>query len=159
MNYRKAGPIDRKLFMELWREFQKEEYELGGDILPTQFNAMQALSLFMHYVRHDYRGGVYFAEDVGVTMVGETPSGGFSFETRYPGYATVWGIYIRPEYRKKGISHGLLDYAREDLSQWFDGYFSTINPSEAAQANALNYKQTQRHTLVIRSPFPKEGSK
>ena len=145
--------------MELWRDFQEEEYNLGGDVIPSRYNAMQALTLFIAYTRKDLRGGVYFAENVGVTMVGESPSGGFSFETRYPGYATVWGLYIKPENRRQGISHGLLDFAREDLSQYFEGYFSSVNPSEAAVKNALNYKQTQRHTLIIRSPFPKEGSK
>jgi GNAT superfamily N-acetyltransferase len=143
--------------MTLWREFQQEEYDLGGDIIPNDYNALQAHALFHYYVTGDLRGGVFLHEDKAVVMAGETPPQQFGFQTRYPHYATVWGLYVRPEYRRQGLSHRLLDFGRQELSAEFDGYFSSINPSEAAKMNALNYKQTQRHTLVINSPFPKEG--
>ena len=151
---RAATAKDRKTFMTLWRAYQQDQYDSGGDILPNQHNAMEALSLFQGYTNGYLKGVVVLAEDdgepVGVAMIGEGHSGGGPcFELRGQSwFVTVWGDYVVPSHRRRGVSHKMLNYCQEYLhGLGARTYLLSAIPTEEAEKNAEAYGSVKTGTL------------
>ena len=143
---------DRKLFCTLWREFLEEM----NDDPPSDYNIQAAKDLMMFYTRNEVQGIVVFAMEgdtvVGVGMAGLQPPGIWQgFDDGYGLTGTLWGIYIRPEYRRKGMSHALLDWGQtHPKMKGIKGYWASVrNTSEAAMQNALRYSDGKSKALQI----------
>jgi GNAT superfamily N-acetyltransferase len=141
----KAKLSDRRHFMKLWKALLEEDLALGGDILPSEANLKQMMGLFTAYVNNMIPGVATVAKDgdtiVGVTMCGQSPPQTFWLESPRGESATVWGDYVLPEYRRRGISQKMLSYTREVMvkEMCISYAYSTINRNEAAEKNAERF--------------------
>ena len=145
MEIRQATLADRPAFLTLWKEFLIDHAKQGGVIEVCDENIRAYLGLFESYIAGGLFGGTFIAwegdEAVGVLMGGETPPGGFYVRTTRGRTCTVWGTYIVPKHRRKGIAWALQDMARPlARKQGFDTLTSSIITSDpVSSANALNW--------------------
>jgi GNAT superfamily N-acetyltransferase len=108
LEIRQATLNDRATFLALWKDFLIEHVKLGGHIEICDENLLAYLGLFESYIVGSLFGGTFIAwegeEPVGILMGGETPPGGFYTRSTRGKTCTVWGIYVVPEHRRKGIA-------------------------------------------------------
>ena len=105
---RPATLDDRGHFLRLWAKLLEGQYKDGSHVLPTLGNLYRCLDKFEAYVMGSQFGMCVFfeppeARPVGVVMAGElaVPD---EFETDLGKLATLWGVYVEPEYRGQGIA-------------------------------------------------------
>jgi GNAT superfamily N-acetyltransferase len=145
MEIRQATLSDRPRFLSLWKDFIIEQAKLGSPLEVCDDNLRTYLGLFESYITGSLFGFTLLAtkadETVGVLMIGETPPNGLHFITRDGTVATLWGVYVQPEHRRKGICWALQDAGRPiTLQLGFNTMRSTILADDpASNANALNW--------------------
>ena len=109
---RRAMLQDEASFRVLWQRFAMQQFDEGSLILPTHYNLNIHTALFRSYVSNPATGLVLLvtdgAKDVGLHMEGVIQGG---FELSIGPYTMLWGDYLDPEYRGKGISHLIYEAA------------------------------------------------
>ena len=145
----------RPVFLTLWREYLKEQYDKGGPYLATNDNLLYFLAMYDAYDTGSLFGGTRFIYDsercIGLLMGGEDYPNGCAIETRWGKVATVWGVYIIPEYRRKGVGLKLILAAQQHAKDLgFDTMVSHITSSmKEAVANADSYPGMERHGFIV----------
>ena len=145
MEIRTATLADRPKFLRLWKEYMIEQSKAGGSVLVCDENLIAFLGLFESYIAGSLFGFTLLAweddEAVGILLGGESPASGFHLQTREGKIATLWGIYVSPEHRRKGIGWALQDTARPlGRKLGFDTLLSSILTEDpVSNANALNW--------------------
>ena len=145
----------RAVFLSLWKEFLREQYGKGGPYLPTDHNLLTFLQMYDAYDRGSLFGGCVFAREddrwVGLLLGGEDYPNGRTPETRWGKVATTWGVYIIPEYRRKGIGLKLTQAAQQYAKDMgFDTMISTIFDSmPEAVANSNSYPGMEKRGFVV----------
>ena len=97
--------------MRLWEAFLHEQHALGAHLLPTKKNLLYYQRLSEAYINGYLFGTVLLWEDDiprGITMSGqswEVTALDFDHGTKAYG----WGIYVSPDYRRKNVSHELMN--------------------------------------------------
>ncbi len=139
---RTATPRDRGLFKKLWKKLMIESFDQGDVVLPTDSNVEIYAQLFDKYTSPDFdlKGVVLFISDVAVLMWGD---GDTPFELSAGRPITGWGLYVEPEYRKRGIStklyHAAFDKSRElGFEVLVGGYLNSNHEGKAALVKAIS---------------------
>jgi GNAT superfamily N-acetyltransferase len=148
MNLRLAAWQDRGHFLRLWRQFMEEEAMYGSRVEPTDGNLLEYLRLFDSYVRGSLFGFCLLAqgdqdpEPVACLLGGETPPGGLSLTLSHGKAATLWGVYVEPEHRRKGLAGRLQDRAKVEAREM--GFKVTVSgvlaSNEAGEVNAKHWQ-------------------
>jgi len=113
---RNATPQDAALFGSLWIELLESHQEYGGDILPTERTMAYFRGVFQAYTEEERQGVVLFgARNNAVLMWGELESD-FPYDHPWGRWAMGWGVYVRPDFRKQGISSALRQRGANELS-------------------------------------------
>lgn len=133
---REAIERDKGLFRKLWGEFQKESHEMGHWVLPTKANLDVATFFFEQYTTKQAEGIVLFIANDAVLMWGTDMS---PVETVFEKPAQGWGIYIKPERRREGLSLLIRDAGKEKLSSMGFTHVvgSTPHKNEASYQSSL----------------------
>lgn len=145
----------RPIFLILWKEYLKEQYDKGAPYVANDWNLLTFLKLYDSYDRGSLFGGTLFAHEddqwVGLLMGGEDYPNGAQVETRWGKTATVWGVYIIPEYRKQGIGLKLTLAAQQRAKDMgFDTMISTVTHSVTeAVAHAKSYPHMEFYGSLV----------
>jgi ribosomal protein S18 acetylase RimI-like enzyme len=97
---------DRAEFLRLWSDHLVEQEKDGSKLLATTNNLYRYLDYFENYIMGSLFGMTYFyvldGKRVGVCMSGEfaLPD---DWDTTLGKLAVLWGVYVEPEHRGKGI--------------------------------------------------------
>lgn len=115
-------------FRTLWQGFMEQQHEEGSLQLPNEYNLDLYTNLFKAYLSGEATGLVLFVtdgtKDVGVYMDGVIVGG---FELSIGTYTMMWGTYLEPEYRGRGITHQIGDAAMKwTLEKGFTGGITGI---------------------------------
>jgi GNAT superfamily N-acetyltransferase len=154
LEIRRATIKDRATFLGLWKEFMLEQEKLGSPVRVTDDNLRLYANLFESYEIGSLFGACLLAyqkdRPVGLILAGEQPPGGLPLETKYGKSATLWGVYVQPEYRRQGIAKKLQDAGPTVLrTMGFKTLFSSlIYGSEIATANALSWGVRPVETII-----------
>lgn len=145
--YRHASKDDRDDFLRLWLAFLEEGVAQGSHLMADDHNLGIFMQYFDAYVSGQLRGvaTLWYPDEshspVGALLAGEQ-FGTFEWHIGTPELATMWGIYVEPEYRGNGVSVGLGLYgARAAQKLGFPGAKTgvrTNNPSGQEQWKAWN---------------------
>jgi ribosomal protein S18 acetylase RimI-like enzyme len=106
MPTRLAQISDRAEFLRLWGAHLLEQEKDGSNFLATTNNLYRFLDYFEDYINGSLFGMTYFyavdGKRVGVCMSGEfaLPD---TWDTTLGKLATLWGVYVDPDHRGKGI--------------------------------------------------------
>jgi GNAT superfamily N-acetyltransferase len=142
---RQATLKDRPTFLSLWKDLMLEQAKAGSNIKVCDDNILAYLSLFQSYIAGSLFGFTLLAiEDgkpVGIGMGGELPPSGFYLQTTDGRTITTWGVYVLPEYRRRGIAKALQDEAHIQARRLgFDTVISSLVVGDpVSEANALNW--------------------
>ncbi len=114
---RVATQSDRNVFIELWSEFLVEHRKHGSFILPTERTLKHFLGLFDDYTQCRKIGVTAISDcDHAIGMWGSVTADGSSpYDSDYPCTVYGHGTYVRPAYRRKGLSLGLWKRAEKLL--------------------------------------------
>ncbi len=99
---------DRPHFLWLWARLLESQRKLGSPVLPNLCNLYHCLDAFESYTGGNVPGCVVFwwpkesEEPVGVVMGGAELAPNH-WETDLGRLATLWGVYVDPEYQGQGI--------------------------------------------------------
>lgn len=153
---RVASLRDLPLWAPLWAEYVTEYYEKGGTVPPSRANLDTFVSLYRSYVEGSLFGFPLLAEvgdsPAGVLLFGESPYG-LGLETTRGRTGTLWGTFVKPEYRRRGISHMMQDFGFERARELgFAHCISYVRQGEpAAEANAFQWggPVTSRGTEIV----------
>ena len=126
---REARPRDVGLFRSLWSQFLREQQEAGSIIRgDSEKNLEIFTNVFKTYVdkeasEYDQHNGIaLFIGEVAVLLVGASGNSVEMTIGRRP--ARVWGIYVIPDQRDKGIEVKLYEEAFKRLREMgFDAVF------------------------------------
>jgi GNAT superfamily N-acetyltransferase len=105
---------DEELFRELWMEYLEEQHRKGSMVLPSESNLAFYAELFRFYVSGKVPGICVFAGDYAVTLNGSNLD---PLEIASGEYSYLWGVYVRQEYRGKGVSHAIHKLVMELLPE------------------------------------------
>lgn len=113
---RHATLTDRADFLHLWSAHLQEQEKDGAKLLATRSNLYQFLDYFESYIGGSLFGIVCVAEVegevVGVVMAGEFAQPN-SWDTTFGKLANLWGVYVDPIHRGKGLGVKLFSLCRE----------------------------------------------
>jgi GNAT superfamily N-acetyltransferase len=150
---RRAHKQDRDAFLGLWREMLVENYGIGGEILPSESNVEFYGRLFDAYVTEQFQGAILLSvgDDAipnGCLLWGDSGPG--QVETRWGRIAMGWGTYVRPEFRRRGISTDLRCEGRALLREMgFDTVLgSAVETNEAGIRSGLDRGGFRLHGIV-----------
>lgn len=126
---RRATMEDRPHFLRLWASFLEDQRKLGSHMLPSRNNLYRSLDSFEAWIRGDRYGICLFWEPegedpVGIIMGGSDPVPSV-WETDMGEVPALWGLYLEPSYRGKGIGAKLTAATFEDAIKWGMDYFET----------------------------------
>ena len=113
---REATAQDYPTFLKLWISFLENQLLMGGDVLPTPKTISFFTVVFNAYITGERRGVVLLAGDYGVSLWGED-MGESPIDCKYVPLARGWGIYVTPEYRRKGLSTQLYEYGARRMAE------------------------------------------
>jgi ribosomal protein S18 acetylase RimI-like enzyme len=103
---RHATMQDRTRFLQLWGAHILEQEKDGSKLLATTANLYKFLDYFESYIQGSLFGIVSIAEvdgeSVGVCMAGEFAQED-TWDTTLGKLANLWGVYVEPEHRGKGL--------------------------------------------------------
>ena len=108
-NIREAVYEDRAIFLRLWASYLSDQHKNGSMTLDTNRNLINFRSYFDAYTLGDLDGFILLwtppeSEDPqGVVMAGEDTGGSKWWDVAHEKTAILWGVYVDPEYRGKGI--------------------------------------------------------
>ena len=120
---------DGEIFLELWGEYIDTQIEMGSHIIKTDKTMNYFEDLFHSYIDGVLDGVTIFgADNNAVLMWGETGSD-FPYDTSLGKWASGWGTYIRPEYRRMGWGKMMRGIAKQIMcEQGFDTMMGGIFP-------------------------------
>lgn len=129
----------------------------GSVILPTEENLREFLGLFESYTVGSLHGFCLLAEPpgapaVGCVLVGEEPGLGLHLKTTIGRLAMLWGVYVEPEWRRRGVAWKLQDDGMIHIQGWgFDTVSSQVLlSSPEAEGNAFSWPGgAQRYATTI----------
>ena len=136
---RRATPNDATLFQELWKEYLEDQAEKGGDIVPDPRSLRTFVQLFHKYTEGDLSGLVLLGARGNAVLMWGDPV--IELTLRFGRVAQGWGTYVRPEFRRKGISKQLRDLAVPALREaGFDAVLGTgLIGNEEGLINGVGY--------------------
>ena len=143
MGCRFATKEDRTHFIDLWSAYLLEQREGGASLLPNDRNLLTFRNYFDAYATGQLPGVTVFWEEAGLPVGVVLAGGDFSesiWDTDYARLATVWGVYVRPEYRGKRIGLQMEQFGEPVLVQ--HGF--TAAKSSVRVSNPLG-SANQRH--------------
>jgi len=155
MEIRTATLADRPAFLSLWKDFLIEHAKQGGHIEVCDENVLAFLGLFESYIAGGLFGATLIAwegdEAVGLMMGGESPPGGLYIQTTRGRMYNIWGGYVRPEYRRKGISWAMLDLCPAIARKLgFDTMTSLIIPNDrVSSAHTLDWGAKVAESIAV----------
>lgn len=136
----------------LWLAMLGENFQIGGEIMPTPHNLDIYRGLMSAYLTGAAEGVVLVAEQderlVGVLLWGQ--GGDNPFDTRWGRCAMGWGVYVRPGARGTGLSTALRLEGRALLyGMGFDSVLgSAVDTNVAGIASGLGSGGFKRHGIV-----------
>lgn len=93
----------------------EEQAAAGGPLLPTPRSQRVHMDLVEAYLQGEREGLVVMAESgprqVGVALAGEPWSAG-GYDTQFGKTATIWLVWVHPDWRKSGVGLGMLQWGR-----------------------------------------------
>lgn len=122
---RLAVEEDLEDFLALWMEFLIDREKNGGDFVANDKALRYFETIFNLYVTGERKGVCLIAGSessiqryygkgrMGVTLWGEGPADYIDF-ARGP-VAMGWGVYVRPEFRRTGLSLAMRELAADEL--------------------------------------------
>ena len=151
---RLAKWADRHTFFQMWRPLLEVQHSLGSIVLPTDRNLREFGQLFESYTVGSLFGFGIVAEvvdkPVGFGMFGED-AGGLDVETNLGRTGIIWGTWVDPAWRRRGISHRMLDLGYQEAYQM--GFrcvmTSVLLSSKEASANAFNYPGVKAYSTMV----------
>ena len=151
---RLAKWTDRHTFFQMWRPLLEVQHSLGSIVLPTDHNLREFGQMFESYTVGSLFGLGVVAEvgdkPVGFLLFGEE-IGGLNVETSVGRTGIVWGSWVDPAWRRRGISHQMLTFGYGEAHQM--GFrcvmSSVLLDSKEANANALNYPGVKAYATMI----------
>lgn len=148
---RAAKPRDIGLFKKLWGDFLKEQETLGSMIKGSERNLDIFTTIFTKYVEEkDYEGVALFIGEVAVLMAGDNGTQAELTIGHKP--ANVWGIYVAPDQRGKGLGVKLYEEGFKQLkAMGFDAVFGNILNDNICSENILK-KVAGNATRVPETP-------
>jgi ribosomal protein S18 acetylase RimI-like enzyme len=157
---RSATLQERPAFMRLWAEHLEEQEKDGSHLLATRGNLYRFLDYFESYIGGSLFGLCVVCEVdddlVGVVLAGEfaTPD---NWETSLGKLGTLWGVYVIPPFRGRGIGVKLFARAKEmGVEMGFDTietYIRVNNPQgKAVAAAAGTAVYIQQHLISLHDP-------
>jgi hypothetical protein len=140
---RQAKLEDRPDFLRLWKEYLIDYSKAGSPIEVCDENIISFLGLFESYIAGSLFGFTLLAfEDdtpIGVLLMGENPSSGFTLRTNLGRMATLWGVYVQSDHRRGGHAWALLDQGRILSSRLgFDSMVSSVLPGDPANKDYVS---------------------
>lgn len=143
---------NRPEFAAMWSEFLVEQAQLGSPIEPTFENELVFARLVDSYLRGSLFGFglmILDPEPCGCLLIGESPDRGLGLRTTWGRTATLWGVYIRPPYRQRGLAHQMQDLAIIKTRELgFASIVSDILQNDPARENALRFGAVPHATLI-----------
>ena len=147
MELRLATYQDRPTFLRLWRPFMEEEARHGGQVEATDGNLLEYLRLFDSYTRGSLFGICLLAQGdpntppVGCLLGGEAPPGGLNLTLSHGKAATLWGVYVEPQARRKGLAGRLQDRGQLEAGRLgFDVVVSGVHTkNDIGEINAKHW--------------------
>ena len=130
---------DRPHFLRLWSQYLQDQEKAGSRVLGNLNNLYQFLSYFEGYATGSQLGGTLLCqpsdaeEPVAVVMGGET--GPEEFETDLGKTAMMWGIYVDPKFRGRGIGLKMIAESHKFLLEW--GFDSVNTYTRTDNTDAL----------------------
>lgn len=153
---RLAKPRDIGLFKKLWRLYLEEQTENGSLLLPVEENVDVFANIFRMYIDptipEDAQkdGVVLFISDVAFIMWGDS---GDMVKTKLGRTAYLWGVYVKPEYRRKGLSEMLHKEAMKHLlSMGFESLYGTVLSQNETGFKALERGTEKEVHILAESP-------
>lgn len=136
---RQATRADFPTFLRLWLDFLQDQQEQGGDMLSTPKTISFFTLLFSAYVTGVRKGIVLLHEDCGVMLWGEGLAD-LPYDTQNDLCANGWGVFVSPEFRRKGISRALYQHGSKMLREMgFSTMFAGASlKNKAGQANLIS---------------------
>lgn len=104
---------DRPKFLDIWMEMIQQERDSGSHIHATTKNLLNYARYFDAYTRGQMFGGCLFwmpqpwEPPQAVIMFGEDFKTE-DWDTDRPSCATLWGGYVRPEFRRQNIGREMM---------------------------------------------------
>lgn len=97
---RHAKPGDRNLFRKLWKDYLTEAYENKElEYIPSEYTLDRFSTFFDAYVNKRTDGLVLFVGESSVLLAGAMS---LIFEENSELKAVCWGVYVAPNFRRKG---------------------------------------------------------
>jgi ribosomal protein S18 acetylase RimI-like enzyme len=147
MPTRLAQLSDRAEFLRLWSEHLFEQEKDGSKFLATTNTLYRFLDYYESYINGSLFGVIYFyvvdGKKVGVCMGGEfaIPD---AWDTTLGKLAVLWGVYVEPEHRGKGIGvklfAALFSHAKELGFDAIETYVRVDNEHGKRVAKAFGTK-------------------
>lgn len=150
---REAKPRDIGLFKKLWKDFLVEQQSLGSIVKGDSDRTNEVYSnVFNMYVGEEpsYQGVVLFIGEIAVVMAGDNGiDAEFTIGTRP---ANVFGVYVAPDHRGKGLATKLYEEAFKRLkTMGFDAVYGTIINDNVGSVKTLE-KAAGNATAVPERP-------
>ena len=145
---------DGEIFLELWGEYIDTQIEMGSYTIKTDKTMNYFEDLFHSYIDGSLDGVTIFgADNNAVLMWGETGSD-LPYDTSLGKWASGWGTYIRPDYRRMGWSGLMREEGKKTLhGQGFDtlvgGVFSKNEIGLKANEKAFADNIKSHHKTFI----------
>ena len=158
---RSATLKDREQFLRLWSRHMTEQVKEGSHLVANLRNLYRCLDLFEAYVEGNLFGMCVVHETVENELVGISLGGELAnrdeFETDLGKLATLWGVYVDPPWRGKGIGVKLFqEMLRLGLEMGFDSVetyvrITNTHGQRVASAFGTTPYMTQ-HIASLRDP-------
>ncbi len=115
---REATLDDRAQFSRLYMEFLKDQREQGSYILPSVANLARSRNMYEVYTTGTADGVCLLwypsdAEEPAAVLLAGTHLPPFDWDTSLGRVAQLWGVYVEPRHRGKGITMKLFERAME----------------------------------------------
>ena len=159
---RSATLQDRPHFLRLWAQFTQDQEKAGSHMLANLNNLYRYLNHFEAYTMGSRLGSCLLCqpedsdEPIAITMGGEL-GGGDEFDTNLGKVATMWGVYVSPEFRGRGIGLKLVAGGQKSLLELGFDVVETYTRAENSQAMTLGTESgttvyAVQHVISLRDP-------
>lgn len=146
---RKAKERDLGLFRKLWKPYMEEENGGGNPVQGSDRNVAFYEQLFKKYTSGEWPGCCLFVGEDGVLLWGYGGQRPLDLDWDAARLAHGWGVYVRPESRKNGISRALYEAGREEMRQLgFERVMGEINLNNEAGVRAAEEGGFRPHSVI-----------
>jgi len=121
---RSATKDERKLFMGMWMQYVRVEWNRGGEIVPDAKTRLMFEGFFDAYLSGELLGVAlvkdaphrHLPDFAGVLLWGQAAAE-MPFTSRYDPFVLGWGTYVHPLCRGQGLASALRANARMHLRE------------------------------------------